>query len=104
MKRIVSYALVALVGLPLNAQLRTESSPSLEMENSFFARQSKVDEKNNISNFKPSNLKSVSQRAFANPYDVPFIEDFKTSAGLADWYIQDVNNNGECWAWWEAGE
>ncbi len=30
-------------------------------------------------------------------YDVPFIEDFSSSATLGDWYIQDVNNDGNSW-------
>lgn len=53
-------------------------------------------------------MRQISPKAAPNaatPYDEPFVEDFtsSTEGTLKDWYIQDVNNNNECWTWWEAG-
>lgn len=37
----------------------------------------------------------------AKAMDVPFIEDFSSSATLGDWGIQDVNNDGNSWEYKE---
>lgn len=38
----------------------------------------------------------------AKAYDVPFIEDFSNAATLADWGIQDVNNDNNSWEYKES--
>lgn len=40
--------------------------------------------------------------ARAKAKDVPFIEDFTTADNLDDWYVQDVNQDGDTWEYKES--
>ncbi len=101
MRKAIFSLLVAVAAMPATAQLHSEVSPSSNhLHSPFFVK--KTSEKT------PSPMRHISPKAAPNaaiPYDVPFVEDFtsSTEGTLKDWYIQDVNNNNECWTWWEAG-
>lgn len=99
-KQIFSLLAVAMA-LPIAAQSRSNSIAATDGTTPFAIRKA-------AQLPSPAPMKKLSaQKASPNtptPYDVPFIEDFSDSSTLGDWYVQDVNNNGECWTWWQAGE
>ena len=99
-KQIFSLLAAAMV-FPIAAQMRSNSSsPDTSGTTPFVVRKAE-----RIASSSPMRTLSA-QKASPNtptPYDVPFVEDFSSSSTLGDWYVQDVNNNDECWSWWEAG-
>lgn len=101
MRKHIFSLLAAAMVLPIAAQMRSNSSsPDTSGTTPFVVRKAE-----RIASSSPMRTLSA-QKASPNtptPYDVPFVEDFSSSSTLGDWYVQDVNNNDECWSWWEAG-
>ncbi len=101
MRKHIFSLLAAAMVFPIAAQMRSNSSsPDTSGTTPFVVRKAE-----RIASSSPMRTLSA-QKASPNtptPYDVPFVEDFSSSSTLGDWYVQDVNNNDECWSWWEAG-
>lgn len=97
----LAFSAVAMVGYATGFSFRSSSAETISAEGiAPFVVHHKLPSATDSKGVALNPLKGSSFRAKAK--DVPFIEDFTTSGNLGDWYIQDVNNDGNSWEYKES--
>lgn len=90
MKKIISAGLAATLSVGLVMAVKNDAPvPKAPEVRPFITKEAAP--------ARQASVKLASAPNKAKAKDVPFIEDFSSASTLNDWFIQDVNNDGDSW-------